>query len=129
MNTQVALSTSGGQIIQLPWPDAKPVWFGPALPDLDRALLNPASVFEAPQDVVRHPLLSLGCKREILWRWAWDEYLLDLALADGMPEGEPSRLSEVRAALRILDVEWSPDPAAPAMPIPCFTQRWLPLAA
>jgi len=102
---------------------------GPHLPDFDRALLNPASVFETPQDVVRHPLLSLDCKREILWRWAWDEYLLDLALADGMPEGEPSRLPEVRDALRILHVEWSPDPAAPAMSIPSLGQRWLPLAA
>jgi len=60
-------------------------------PELDRALVNPAAVFHSPEAVVRHPLLSLGCKREILWRWAWDEYLLDLALADGMPEGEPSR--------------------------------------
>jgi hypothetical protein len=86
----------------------------PALPDLDRAFINPASVFEAPQDVVRHPLLTLDCKREILWRWAWDEYLLDLAAADGMAEGEPSRLSEVKSALRLVNTEWTPGPAAPA---------------
>ena len=86
----------------------------PDMPELDRAFVNPASVFGSPDDVVRHPLLSLDCKREILWRWAWDEYLLDLADADGMPEGQPSRLPEVRAALRLLDAEWSPDPAAPA---------------
>ena len=93
------------------------------LPDLDRALVNPASVFLCPHDVVRHPVLTLNCKREILSRWAWDEYLLDLALADGMPEGEPSRLSEVKAALRILNVNWSPDPAAPAMAIPRLDQH------
>ncbi len=81
---------------------------------LDRALVNPAAVFRSPEEVVRHPLLSLGCKREILWRWAWDEYLLELALADGMPEGEPSQLAEVKAALRHLGQEWSPDPSAPA---------------
>jgi len=86
----------------------------PDMPELDRAFINPASVFKAPEDVVRHPLLTLDCKREILWRWAWDEYLLDLAHADGMPEGEPSRLPEVRDALRLLDAERSPDPAAPA---------------
>ena len=100
-----------------------------ALPDLDRALVAPASVFASPDDVVRHPRLTIDCKREILSRWAWDEYLLDLALADGMPEGEPPRLPEVKAALRLLNIEWSPDPAAPAMPIPLFEQHELCLAA
>ncbi|MBB3019498.1 hypothetical protein FHR70_002563 [Microvirga lupini] len=93
------------------------------MPNLDRALVAPASVFASPDHVVRHPRLTLDCKREILWRWAWDEYLLDLALADGMPEGEPPRLPEVKAALRLLNIEWSPDPAAPAMPIPQFEQH------
>jgi hypothetical protein len=64
--------------------------------------------------VVRHPLLTIDCKREILQRWAWDEYLLDLANAEGMPEGEPSRLDEVKAALRLVTRERSPDSAAPA---------------
>ena len=86
----------------------------PLLPDLDRALVAPAAVFSSPHDVVRHPLLTIDCKREILQRWAWDEYLLDLADAEGMPEGEPSRLDEVRAALRLVNREHSPDPAAPA---------------
>jgi len=84
------------------------------LPELDRAFVNPASVFGSPDEVVRHPLLTIDCKREILWRWAWDEYLLDLANEEGMPEGEPSRLPEVKAALRLVNMEWSPDPAAPA---------------
>jgi len=100
-----------------------------AYPNLEQALVSPAAVFARPEDVVRHPLLSLTCKREILWRWAWDEYLLDLALADGMPEGEPPRLPEVKAALRLLNIEWSPDPVAPAMPIPQFEQHELCLAA
>ncbi|WP_157934544.1 hypothetical protein [Microvirga ossetica] len=84
------------------------------LPDLERAFVNPASVFDTPHDVVRHPLLTIDCKREILVRWAWDEYLLDLADAEGMPGGEPSQLDEVRAALRLVNTERSPDPAAPA---------------
>ncbi len=86
----------------------------PTLPDLNRAFVNPAAVFGSPEDIVRHPLLTIDCKREILWRWAWDEYLLDLANADGMAEGEASRLPEVKAALRLVNTEWSPDPAAPA---------------
>lgn len=86
----------------------------PLLPDLERAFVNPASAFASPHDVVRHPLLTIDCKREILQRWAWDEYLLDLAAAEGMPEGEPSRLDEVKAALQLVSIERSPDPAAPA---------------
>jgi hypothetical protein len=86
----------------------------PFLPDLDQAFVTPASVFGTPHEVVRHPLLTIDCKREILQRWAWDEYLLDLANAEGMTEGEPSRLDEVKAALRLVNKERSPDPAAPA---------------
>jgi hypothetical protein len=86
----------------------------PLLLDLDRAFVNPASVFDTPHAVVRHPLLTTDCKREILQRWIWDEYLLELADAEGMPEGEPSRLDEVKAALRLVNQERSPDPAAPA---------------
>ncbi len=86
----------------------------PLLLDLDRAIVNPASVFDTPHAVVRHPLLTTDCKREILRRWVWDEYLLELADAEGMPEGEPSRLDEVKAALRLVNQERSPDPAAPA---------------
>jgi len=84
------------------------------LAELNRALLNPAAVFRSPDDVVQQPSLSVECKRAILSRWLWDEYLIDLAAAEGMGDGEPSRLDEVKAALRALEREWSPDPAAPA---------------
>ncbi len=86
-----------------------------AYPNLEQALVSPATVFATPDEVVRHPLLSLTCKREILWRWAWDEYLIEVAQAEGMPEGPPSQLGEVRTALQALGSEWSPDPAAPAL--------------
>ncbi|WP_246498496.1 NADH dehydrogenase ubiquinone Fe-S protein 4 [Microvirga soli] len=79
-----------------------------SIPDLEKALVHPAAVFADPDDVVRHPLLSLDCKREILWRWAWDEYLVDLAAAEGMINGPPSRLDEVRTALVRLGHDWRP---------------------
>lgn len=130
MRTEASVPPAKGAIIWLPWlyANARRREVGD-LPDLDRALVTPASVFASPNDVVRHPCLTIDCKREILWRWAWDEYLLDLALADGMPEGEPPRLPEVKAALRLLNIEWSPDPVAPAMPIPQVEQHELCLAA
>jgi hypothetical protein len=130
MRTEFSAHPAPSASIWVPWLHAggrrREVW---DLPDLDHALVTPASVFASPDDVVRHPRLTIDCKREILWRWAWDEYLLDLALADGMPEGEPPRLPEVKAALRLLNIEWSPDPVAPAMPIPQFEHHALCLAA
>ena len=73
------------------------------IPDLERALVNPAAVFRSPNDVVDDPILPLDCKREILKRWAWDEYLLQVASDEAMPEGkEASRLDEVKCALLAL---------------------------
>ena len=106
MRTEPSVPHAPSAIIGLPWLHATARRReARGLPDLDRALVTPASVFASPDDVVRHPRLTLDRKREILWRWAWDEYLLDLALADGMPEGEPPRLPEVKAALRLLNIE------------------------
>jgi hypothetical protein len=93
------------------------------LPDLERALVNPAAVFSSPADVLDHPRLMSGCKREILRRWAWDEYLKEIAAAEGMAEGEPSRLDEVKAALLSLGETWRPGPYAPAAAIPLLQQE------
>ena len=87
---------------------------GPALPDLERALVNPAAVFDTPAAVLGHPALLRPFKREILRRWAWDEYLKEVAAAEGMAEGEPSQLDTVKAALLALGETWHPHPAAPA---------------
>jgi len=60
-------------------------------------------VFPSPKDVVDDPILPVDCKREMLTRWAWDEYLLQVASDEAMPEGrEPSRLDEVKCALLAL---------------------------
>src|SRR4051812_35165628 len=67
------------------------------LPDLERALINPAAVFATPRAVLDHSRLMTGCKREILRRWAWDEYLKEVGASEGMAEGEPSWLDEVKA--------------------------------
>lgn len=90
----------------------------PELPDLERALVNPAAVFATPAQVRDHPRLLPGCKREILRRWAWDEYLKEVAAAEGMAEGEPSQLDAVKAALLALGETWHPHPAAPAAAMP-----------
>ena len=83
------------------------------IPDLERALVNPAAVFRSPNNVVDDPILPVDCKREILTRWAWDEYLLQVASDEAMPEGrEPSRLDEVKCALLALQ---EPERRAPVI--------------
>ncbi len=88
----------------LAWMDAR---YGVASvgrrPDLDRALINPAAVFASPQEVLHDPSLSTEDKREVLRRWAWDAWLLEVAADEAMTNGEPSRLDEVQAALLALD--------------------------
>jgi hypothetical protein len=80
------------------------------IPDLERAFVNPAAVFRSPNNVIDDPVL---CKREILKRWAWDEYLLQVASDEAMPEGrEPSRLDEVKCALLALQ---EPERRAPVI--------------
>ncbi|WP_262029571.1 ETC complex I subunit [Microvirga sp. Mcv34] len=72
-------------------------------PDLDQALVDPASVFASPDEVVHDPSLSPDDKREILRRWAWDEWLLEVAADESPAPGKPSRYDEVKAALLMLD--------------------------
>ncbi|MCJ2141224.1 NADH dehydrogenase ubiquinone Fe-S protein 4 [Methylobacterium sp. E-066] len=87
-------------------------------PELERALINPAAVFATPAAVLDHPRLLREGKREILRRWAWDEYLKEVAAAEGMAEGEPSQLEAVKAALLALGETWRPKPSAPAVAVP-----------
>ncbi|MBB4039910.1 hypothetical protein GGR34_001557 [Microvirga flocculans] len=88
----------------LAWMDAQ---YGVAAigrrPDLDRALVDPASVFAAPSEVVHDPSLSMDDKREILRRWAWDEWLLEVEADESPAAGKPSRYGEVKSALLMLD--------------------------
>ena len=52
----------------------------PAAFDLERALLDPVSVFERPEDVLTWPNVELREKIEILCRWAYDA--AELAVAE-----------------------------------------------
>ncbi|SFM58674.1 NADH dehydrogenase ubiquinone Fe-S protein 4 [Methylobacterium pseudosasicola] len=92
-------------------------------PDLERALVNPAAVFATPAAVLDHPRMLREGKREILRRWAWDEYLKEVAAAEGMAEGEPSQLEAVKAALLALGETWRPKPSAPAVAVPVPQQE------
>ncbi|ACL57190.1 NADH dehydrogenase ubiquinone Fe-S protein 4 [Methylobacterium nodulans] len=99
-------SDTAGQLYAtaLTWMDAS---YGRAIverrPDFERALVNPAAVFGSPAEVLHDPSLLLSEKREVLRRWAWDAWLLEVAADEAMAGGEPSQLDEVTEALAALD--------------------------
>lgn len=94
--------------LSLAWMQTQYGLGGPTgLIDLDRALLDPAAVFATPRDVLRDPSLTVQNKHDILQRWAWDEYLIELASDEAMPEAAtPSKLDQVKSAL--LELERQP---------------------
>ncbi len=78
---------------------AKP-GLGPA--DIKKACLDPASVFDVPETVERHPDLSRDQKIEILRRWELDETNVDVAADEGMPGGDSKLLRRIVLALERL---------------------------
>lgn len=81
--------------------------------DVKAALLNPATVFARPDDVVQNHELSREQKIEILHRWEYDARELQVADEESMtaPRAEPVTLQTILEALRALgapsDVEHS----------------------
>ncbi|HEY7609742.1 MAG TPA: hypothetical protein VIF14_10970 [Alphaproteobacteria bacterium] len=56
--------------------------------NLDKALLNPDSVFASPEEVRDHAELSAEQKIEILCRWEYDASEIAVASEEGMPGAE-----------------------------------------
>lgn len=75
--------------------------------DLDKAKLDPASVFRAPKDVLQSQGLSPEDKKSIFLRWQEDAEALMRATGEGMPpEGQWSPaelLLAVHEAIETLD--------------------------
>src|SRR3954469_21762248 len=59
---------------------------GVAEPSFVEALANPVSVFEHPDEVVRHPWFSNEENRAILLSWARDELVLEQVASRAAPE-------------------------------------------
>ena len=70
--------------------------------NLKQAELDPASVFEAPEDVVTQIGLTRGEKVQILRRWEYDAAELDVAEEEGMGGSDSGLLTRVLAALESL---------------------------
>lgn len=69
----------------------------------ERLYLAPDAVYRTPEAVLEDVSLSREQKRELLQRWAWDEYLLEVEAGEAPVREHISRLAEVRAALAQLD--------------------------
>ena len=70
---------------------------------MDRALVNPAVLFNNPREIVEHPNLSFATKRELLHRWAFDAYRIEIVATNAPRQDGPSRLDEVIDALIALE--------------------------
>ncbi len=68
--------------------------------DLDKAKLDPASVFRVPEDVLASTELSAEEKRSILTRWEADAEALIRATEEGMPPAENRSPAELLRAVQ-----------------------------
>jgi hypothetical protein len=70
--------------------------------DLERALKDPADLFENPDAVVRHPTLTREQKVQILNNWQLDASRLEGSEGEGMRGEDAPMLRRVRLALAAL---------------------------
>lgn len=71
----------------------------PAAIDLDRALMDPGSIFGSPEAVLQNDSLSEEQKIEVLRRWEYDASENCVAVEEGMPDGETDLLRRILLAL------------------------------
>jgi hypothetical protein len=81
--------------------------------DIDKALVDPALVFKAPEEVVADNELSREQKIKILQRWEYDVRELQVAEEEGMEGPQPVTLDVVLRALRALGTPADTERSAP----------------
>ena len=81
--------------------------------DMDKAMLDPGSVFSTPEEVVRHTGLTREQKVEILRRWEYDAAEVAVAVEEGMPDGESDLLRRILVALESLGYRIDAEHAGP----------------
>lgn len=74
----------------------------PEAVNMDQALLDPGSIFKAPEDVLSHAALAREQKIEILRRWEYDAAEMCVAIEEGMPGDESGLLGRILLALNQL---------------------------
>jgi hypothetical protein len=85
----------------------------PAEIDMEKALLDPGSVFGAPEAVLASDVLSNQQKIEVLRRWEYDASENGVATEEGMPEVEDDLLHRILEALGQLTSDISVEDIGP----------------
>jgi hypothetical protein len=70
----------------------------------DRAPDSVTACYANPNEILKSPKLSRQQKRELLCKWAFDAYRVEVTATGGIPPCSSSRLDEVIDALIDLDV-------------------------
>lgn len=73
--------------------------------DIDKALVDPATVFESPDEVLKSEELSREQKISILRRWEYDARELQVAEEENMIGANVDILDQIMRALLQLDEE------------------------
>jgi len=81
--------------------------------NVQKALLDPGSVFKTPAEVVGRSDLSREEKIQILRRWEYDARELQVADEESMTGPQTTNLDAVLSALRSLGAPTNVDRAAP----------------
>ena len=70
----------------------------------DRTSYSVTACYANPDEILKSPKLSTQQKRELLCKWAFDAYRVEVTATGGTPPCSPSRLDEVIDTLIDLDV-------------------------
>jgi len=81
--------------------------------DMEKAMLDPGSVFSSPEDVVKAKSIIREQKIEILRRWEYDARELGVAAEEGMPGNNSDMLDQILEALNKLGAEHNRHSDAP----------------
>jgi hypothetical protein len=81
--------------------------------DIDKALLDPTSVFRTPEDVLKANDITRDQKIEILRRWEYDARELEVAADENMIGNNSDLLERVLKSLGKLGYESDPDNEPP----------------
>jgi hypothetical protein len=81
--------------------------------DIDKAMLDPTSVFKKPEDVIGASDLNREQKIEVLRRWEYDARELEVASEENMAGNNSDLLDRVLKALDKLGYESDPENIPP----------------
>jgi hypothetical protein len=81
--------------------------------DIEKALLNPAGVFETPEEVLEANDIPREEKIKILRNWEYDIRELQVAEEENMLGPQAHELDRIRNALRKLDAELDTEHSPP----------------